>query len=482
MTKPRVKLSSTKRTRRTAKPSKSIIDTMLDPNLFGPWFKHVEEWENWITFLKGTFAVPMSKEQKEIYKNFTKRDTLPKKQFEESWIVVGRRGGKSLILALIAVYLACFVNWKPNLAPGERATIMVVAADRKQARVIFRYIEAFLKQVPMLDGLIERETAEIFELKGQVVIEIHTASFRSIRGYTIAAALLDELAFWRSEDSHNPDSEILNAIRPGSATMPGSMILCASSPYARRGELYKNWKKYYGRDEDRILVWQAPTWDMNPTVPQNVYDDAYAADPASAAAEYGANFRTDVESFVPEEVVDACTDTEIFERPRLDDYEYFGFTDPSGGSKDSFTLAIAHMEDNVPTVDLLKEHRPPFSPDDVVSDYADTLREYNVSIVSGDRYGGEWPVERFSEHDIIYKTCQKTKSQLYGELLPLLNSKQVRLLDNAKGKTQLVSLERRTSRGGRDSIDHPPGGHDDVANVIAGVVAEVKGITPLDLW
>ena len=34
---------------------------------------------------------------------------------------------------------------------------------------------------------------------------------------------------------------------------------------------------------------------------------------------------------------------------------------------------------------------------------------------------------------------------------------------------QLASLERRTSRGGKATIDHSPGAHDDVANVVAGV-------------
>ena len=36
--------------------------------------------------------------------------------------------------------------------------------------------------------------------------------------------------------------------------------------------------------------------------------------------------------------------------------------------------------------------------------------------------------------------------------------------------TQITSLERRTVRGGRDSIDHAPGAHDDVANAVAGAV------------
>jgi hypothetical protein len=39
-----------------------------------------------------------------------------------------------MVLALIAVFLACFCDWAPFLSPDERGTIMVLAADRRQAR------------------------------------------------------------------------------------------------------------------------------------------------------------------------------------------------------------------------------------------------------------------------------------------------------------------------------------------------------------
>jgi hypothetical protein len=89
----------------------------------------------------------------------------------------------------------------------------------------------------------------------------------------------DELAFWPTENSTDPDYEILDALRPG-ATINGAMLLCASSPYSRRGALWDAHRRHYGRDDDPILVWQAPTREMNPTVPQRVIDDAAERDPA----------------------------------------------------------------------------------------------------------------------------------------------------------------------------------------------------------
>src|SRR6266567_6067993 len=101
----------------------------------------------------------------------------------------------------------------------------------------------------------------------------YTASFRSSRGFTLIAALCDETAFWRSDEtSANPDSEIINALRPAMATIPNSMLLAASSPYARKGELWNAYHRYHGRDDAPALVWHAPTKVMNPTVPQSIID------------------------------------------------------------------------------------------------------------------------------------------------------------------------------------------------------------------
>jgi hypothetical protein len=44
------------------------------------------------------------------------------------------------------------------------------------------------------------------------------------------------------------------------------------------------------------------------------------------------------------------------------------------------------------------------------------------------------------------------------------------LLDHPRLINQICGLERRTARGGRDSIDHSPGNHDDVANAVAGAI------------
>jgi hypothetical protein len=167
----------------------------------------------------------------------------------------------------------------------------------------------------------------------------------------------------------------------------------------------------------------------------------------------------------------------VYERPPLSDLRgrYVAFADPSGGSSDSFALAIAHAEGPTAIVDCAREIKAPFDPGFVVEEFAGVLRSYWLSSVRGDRYAGEWPVAAYRKAGIWYRAAEVPKSQIYLEALPLLNGRRVELPDNARLVGQICALERRTARGGRDSVDHPPMGHDDLANAALGAAWMVSG-------
>src|SRR5262249_36240633 len=133
------------------------------------------------------------------------------------------------------------------------------------------------------------------------------------------------------------------------------------------------------------------------------------------------------------------------------------------------TLGIAHREGETIVLDLLREHRPPFSPEAVCAEYASTIRQYRCSQTFGDRYAGEWVVEGFRKHGVHYEECENTRTELYLNVLPLINSGATALLDNERLTRQLVQLERKTSSV-RDRVDDPKGMHDDVANDSAGAL------------
>lgn len=446
--------------------SVDIRRLMTDEDLFGSQFAD-DSWSAWRALLSGFYGLPLDDAERELFERITALPEPAQTALVELWLAIGRRGGKSQIAALLAVYEAAFHDYTDRLSPGELATVMVLACDRRQARVVMRYISGLLHSNPMLERMIAREERESIQLTNRCTIEVSTASFRAVRGYTVAAVIADEIAFWRSDESANPDWEILNALRPAMATLDGKLI-ALSSPYSKRGALWETYRRYHGKSGP-ILVAQAESRTMNPSLPQRVIDAAMERDPQAARAEYFAQFRSDLEQFISREVLDQATRPRPLEVPYQSGKAYFAFTDPSGGGADGFTLAIGHKETDQVVIDLLRERKGP--PGAIVSEYVDLLKSYGLKTVTGDRYAGEWPAQEFARHGINYRTAKKPKSDLYQDALAALNSGRVELPPDDRMLNQFTALERRTTRAGKDSIDHPPGGHDDRANAIAGLLS-----------
>ena len=149
---------------------------------------------------------------------------------------------------------------------------------------------------------------------------------------------------------------------------------------------------------------------------------------------------------------------------------YQAFCDPSGGRADTFTLAIGHydFEKSKYTIDRLDAWPAPFNPSEVVSEAAAILRRYRCNRVKGDRYSAAWVEESFRKESIIYSQSELSKSKLYLELEPLINTQQILIPKDKNLINELLNLERKTGRSGRDSVDHPLKGSDDLANAVAG--------------
>lgn len=451
--------------------------TILDLFDSLPWFKPERDWIAWRAFLAASFGLPMTPQEFALFRECTGLGRAPSKPYREVDAIAGRRSGKSRVSGGVVVpYLAVYRNYEPYLAPGERCTIPVLAKNKDDAQALLGYCKATFQLDPY-KGFVERETSEGLVLNNRVDIQIRAARITAGRSRTVAAAFGDEIAFWPTEDSAMPDREILDGIRPAMLTIPGAMLFKLSSPYAERGVLWEDFDRYYGR-EGPVLVWKAPTLTMHRNSPQ-VQEEvarAYREDPIAAAAEYGAEFRKDVQAFVTREAVRAVTEQGVTERAPHPHARYFAFVDPSGGASDSMTLAISHWDHATQkcVLDYLDEVPAPFEPDVVIERFSAALKSYRVSGVTGDAYGGEWPRAALIKKGIAYQVSDKPKTRIYVEFLPLLNSKTALLLDKNPLQAQLVGLERRTARGGRDSIDHLPGAKDDVANAVAGALVLVS--------
>lgn len=463
----------------------NIIQAIQSPKAFRPLFKKPETWAAWEVYLRALFGLGIEDAAAlELFKACTGLEAAPAEQSRESFVICGRRSGKSFMSATIAAFLASFKDWKPYLSSGEKGWIFIIAVDKAQAGVIKSYISGIFHSNASLRATVAQETKETLELRNGVNIAVKTCSFRTIRGYTVLCAILEEMAFWRSEETGaNPDREVLAAIRPALATVPDSLLIGISTPYSRQGVLWDQFRQSYGRPGGP-LVWRAPTRLMNPTISEKTIEAALASDRAAAKAEWEAEWREDVSAFMPQELVESVVIHGRMELPRLDGVSYHAWCDPSSGRQDSMTLAIAHKDRAAGRVilDVLRERRPPFQPEGVVAEFADTLKAFGLSRVCADRYALGYVKESFGRYNIAVNNSEKSASEIYLAFSPAMSNGTVELLDSKRLVAQLSGLERRTRSGGKDVIDHYPGGHDDLAAAAAGACVMAASQNEVRIW
>lgn len=464
----------------TASLSPVTIDSALrDPMLLGAALGAPTTWTSWLAILRAAFGLPLDEKDAAIFASVAGGRKPPTKRVRELWAIIGRRSGKSRVAAAIADFIAAFSDHTGKLSPGEVGTILVLAASRVQAQGVFNYIRAFLESSAILNQLIESVSADEIRIVGNIAISVHTNNYRTVRGRTLLACIFDEVGFWRDESTSLPDVETYRAVLPALATTKG-MLIGISSPYAQRGLLYTKHRDCFGKDDPDVLVVQAGTKVFNPTIDSDVIDQAHRDDPESAAAEWDAQFRTDLSSFVDRAVVERCVEENVRERPFDRQYTYVAFCDPSGGQHDSMTLGIAHREGGRSVLDCLREVRPPFSPEDVVAEFTRVIATYKVQSVTGDRYAGSWVSDAFRRLGVRYIASERTRSEIYIDALPSLMSGTAILLDDPRLIGQIAQLERRTTRMGKDAIDHMRGASDDLCNAALGALTHVPTSQRLD--
>jgi hypothetical protein len=468
-------------TPKTSKKSKTpaalrpaLIDMMAGP--FRPWFDG-SSWDGWRSVIRGITAAPMSEADVEFFASVTGGRKPPQKRPRETWIAAGRRAGKDSAISAIAAFEAAFFDQQHRLRSGERALVAVIACDRDQAKICLEYIRAFFQLEP-LRKMIRRSTLDGFELHNNVDICVATNNFRSPRGRPILLAILDEVAFFKDENSSAPDVELYRSLLPGTATINGQ-IIGISSPYMKSGLLHEKWQRHFGQDSDDVVVIQAESRKLNPTIDPAIVEQALADDPAGASAEWLGQFRDDVSGFIPFSVVEQCVvkgRTELEPQPGVLHRCFLDVASGIAKGGDSMTMAIGHAEGDAIVLDLVREVAPPFQTDQVTAEFAEIMLKYGITTAISDRVGLGWVSKAFSDRGITLFYSSKTKSEIYLAALPLLGNGSVQLLDHPRLKSQILNLERRVARGGHESVDHPAGNfHDDVANSALGVIVELKG-------
>lgn len=457
------------------RPITSFRNATGDPNVLG----HVLSGPTWAPhriLLLAAFGETLTDKERVIFRQFTQRDHEPNKRVTEFAVVAGRRTGKtSGFMSAAATYIAGLVDFSDVLRSAETGTLLCLAQDQRVAKQILDYVAENFTRSKVLKSRFVRRTSDTIELTNNITVEVRPASARTLRGPTYIGIIADELAHWHTDDYYvNPDVQVIGAARPGMLTT-GGMLLMASSPWGRRGMLWDTYNKHFGpKGKPNILVAKGTTIEFNPNISQEIVDGELERDPETNTAEYLAEFRSDLEQFVRLEAVEQCIARGRHELEPLPTETYHAFDDPATGSgEDSWALAIAHSPHGKPnnaTIDLLREWKPPFSADAVIKEICDLCRSYRCYKITSDKTG-LWTTERFTQYGgVTRETTTKPKHDLYVGFLPVLNSACVELLDHPRSIAQLLNLERSRTR-----IDHPPRGHDDVINAIAGAVDVTLG-------
>jgi phage terminase large subunit-like protein len=210
----------------------TIDRCLTDPRLLGAALGDAVTWQAWRIVLKAAFGIELNREEARTFAAVAGGRAPPAKRVRELWAIIGRRGGKSRMAAAIACFIACFTHHK--LSPGERGMVLVLASSVEQAKIVFGYCLAFLRESPVLRREVVETTRGEIRLRNGIVIAVHSNSFRTVRGRTLCAVIFDETAFWRDDTSAAPDVEIYTAVLPSLATTNG-MLVGISSPYRKTG-------------------------------------------------------------------------------------------------------------------------------------------------------------------------------------------------------------------------------------------------------
>lgn len=270
-------------------------------------------WDNWRIVGKILDGLPLTGAERAIYATLSGgRTNVPdKSKLRQLWALIGRGGGKTTFLTVAAVQAA--VQTYRLKVPAH---ILFLAFVRDQASIAFDLARAWFATDSDLKQLVTSSRRERLMLHHNVILQTITSSWRAVRGFSVACALADESSVWWTDDGdRNPDKEIFRALLPALGKVPGSRLLCPTTPFGRQGQAFEMHEQHFGQDDSDVLVLKAPTLLMHPGYDKSVIAAMETDDPENAASEFDVQWRSDREGFVRLEVLEACTEVGVHERP-----------------------------------------------------------------------------------------------------------------------------------------------------------------------
>ena len=462
-------------------------------------------WNAWKAIIAASYGLPLSPERLKIFERVAGYPyDPPKGGYKIIEAICAIQSGKTQVAATLVGFEGMFPEVAPDTRDGTYTNLrsVLVAQDaRGVTRTMLARVRAVLRSVPAFAAQIASDTADAITLKNGVQIGAWPCRPEAVRGVRANFACADELAFFKDSVSGRGTShEMVSVLMDRLVTTRGRLWII-TSPWAEHGKAWELYRDFFGKAKEskdaRILVLRAPLMLLNPTVDPADLERKRLLDPLAARADIDAEFIGTQDTLLDRKMLEACTDETATMRAPNRGTKYFAtFDAATGGTStagDRATWSIAHYEMRdgriVAVQDVIDGMYPPFDPATAIRAAAMRYGPYGVTRSYGDAYAsgsnGGFLASEFKKYGITYEVLKKNRSEIYLDLLPIINSGSCVLLNHPEMLRELRNLERRILPSGVDRVDHPRrvGGHDDFANVAASalVLAHARGVKPTDM-
>ncbi len=445
---------------------------------------------------KGLFSLKsQTMTEYEIYEFLTEHQYDPSSvkeiRINKIDLICGRRSGKTLLAASIAIYCAVSNNWKPFLKKHPFATVLIMSHSREFSDEVLEVIRSLIESSPVLSRLVNQDkknTTSTMNLKvpwivdgaiqwSRVQIKVAAASSKTTRGVAACAIISDEISFWNlSEDMKETDAKIMAAVRPSMKQFGEfAMLIKLSSPGIKQGVLYGEYKKSKeGELPKSYAVFKAPTWMMNEIIKENEFAEEHKLDPDGFDTEYRGNFADSLSNFIVPEYIDmAIMKGSTFNAPETESIKYAAAID-AAYKGDSFTFTVTGFINSRLRQYVSKgwkgTKKNPVSSYEVAEYIRTICKEFNIDFVAADQYSFEPLREIFDKYGVTleeYTFTSDFKKKIYFNLKKLIHSQQADLLDSEVQTKELKELIVEQGNMGSIRIGHPSGGSDDYATSLA---------------
>lgn len=434
----------------------------------------------------------------DLYEQMTDKEYDPLKDPIMNYIdlVVGRRGGKTTLAAALACYCTVKENWQPYLRKHPFATVLILSPTTDFSQEVLEVLRIMFEKSPILSRLIDpnrKNTQKTFNLKipfikvvsgkeeveySRVQVKVGAASKKSTRGIACCTAICDEIAYWGTDEKFaETDTQILRAVRPAQMQFKDKYLLIKlSSPGIKQGILYDEYMK---RDSlpSNFAVFKAPSWVWNPEIcTEKFLRTELELDPEGFASEYRADFVDSLSDFISPEMVDAAVlkgKTFLPPEDRKSEVVYTAAIDAAfKGDRFAFTI-MGYMGVRLKQYVMKTwqgSRKEPVKAMEIAKFISTVCKEYGISRVHADQYAFQPLKEIFEQYGVNLVEMPFTntlKKQIYYNLKAMIHNLKVDLLDNPTNITEIKQLKVEQSSTGLVHIGHPPGGHDDCADVTA---------------